>query len=167
MLRRMADSSGAISGPADHSGSPAPGSSMVAQRIGAAIRSPPPPPPPPPGARSAAPVLAEHLERMRGRADLFGFVIAPRRPVAGMRNVKRLLRRLQAQTYGRQSEFNAAATSVAELLASEEFGARRAVRAQAETLTRAEERIAGLERRLLEAESELAALRGRVESERP
>ena len=104
---------------------------------------------------------------MRGRADLFGFVIAPRRPVVGMRNVKRLLRRLQAQTFRRQSEFNAAATSVAELLASEEFGARRSVSAEAEALTRAEERIAGLERRLQEAETELAALRECTDSKRP
>ncbi|MFZ1994348.1 MAG: hypothetical protein WAU75_09575 [Solirubrobacteraceae bacterium] len=163
----MADSSGAISGPADPADKGAAGMSLVARRIGASIQSPPPPPPPPPGTHAAASVLADGLDRMRSRADLFGFVIAPRRPVLGMRDLKRLLRRLQAQTFGRQSEFNAAATTVAELLASEEFGARRSVHAQAEALTRAEERIAGLERRLLEAEAEIAALRQRCDSERP
>jgi hypothetical protein len=164
MLRPMADSSGAISGPVDPADD---GPSLVARRIGAAIQSPPPPPPPPPGVHADAAVLADGLGRMRTRADLFGFVIAPRRPVVGLRSVKRLLRRLQAQTFGRQSEFNLAATSVAELLASEEFGTGRSVRAQAEALTRAEERIAGLERRLMEAEAELAALHERSDPPRP
>jgi hypothetical protein len=167
MLRPMADRSGAIAGPAGPADDGAAGASLVARRIGSAIQGPPPPPPPPPDVHTDAAILADAVKRMRGRADLFGFVIAPRRPVVGLRGVKRLLRRLQAQTFGRQSEFNAAATSVAELLAGEEFGARRAVRAQAEALTRAEERIGGLERRLLEAEAEIAALHQRTDSERP
>jgi O-antigen chain-terminating methyltransferase len=137
---------------------------LVQRQIGAAMTAPPPPPMP--GPQAASPVLAQGLERMRGRSDLFGFTIAPRRPVAGMRNLKRLLRRLQAQTFVHQSEFNQAATAVAQMLASEEHGARRAVHAQAAALTSAEARIAGLESRLLEVQAENRLLRERFEHER-
>ena len=142
ILPEMAES-GAIQDQSGSAGDRTDERDLVHRRIGAAMIAPPPPPTP--GPQAASPVLAQGLERMRGRSDLFGFTIAPRRPVAGMRSLKRLLRRLQAQTFTHQSEFNQAATAVAQMLASEEHGARRAVHAQAAALTSAEARIAGLE----------------------
>jgi SAM-dependent methyltransferase len=168
ILPGMAESSGAVSGLGESSiGIKEDDAALIARRVGAAIQSPPPPMPPEPGSRPVSPLLAQGLERMSSRADLFGFAITPRRPVVGMRNLKRLLRRLQAQTFTWQSEFNDAATSVARVLASEEHGARGAVHAQAMALTSVESRLSSLESRLLSLQDEHAMLLERLERQRP
>ena len=166
MLPGMADSTGALLSDQEQ-GAGAAGAASTSDRIRATMDSPPPAPPPPAATLAADPAapghLAAGLARMGARADLFGFAITPRRRVVGLRMLKRVLRRLQAQTFAWQSEFNVSATEVLAEVVAQESAGRRALQAQAQALTAAQAQIGDLESRLAGLRSHNTSLAERVD----
>ena len=107
--------------------------------------------------------LADGLQRMASVRDLLGFQITARRRIAGMRWLKRTLRRLLFQVFARQSDFNEAAYDVIRAITGEENSARRMGLAQARMLARAEDRILAAEAGLTALRSDISSLRTRLE----
>ncbi len=140
-------------------------SDLTSRRIRSAARNPVPQAATSASAPEASEMhnLAAGLDRMRSNANLFGFAITARRRMLGARSLKRLLRRLQAQLFARQSAFNEAATQVLSELARAEHGARQAVRVQAQALTAAQTQIGDLQSRLAGLRADNTTLRERLD----
>jgi len=99
------------------------------------------------------------MAQLQQLANLHGFAITVEHRLLGMRNLKRLLRRLQYQVFARQSAFNDAARRVLQQLVAD----RSAVGSHAEALRRAQERIAGLERELANLRADSSTMRDHLE----